>query len=84
MARADIRIRVRPIVIRVRISEAAIRTVIRITAPKNQLLFPSANRPRLSAFVPLSVAVKREGGRDRKSTRLNSSHTDISRMPSSA
>ena len=24
------------------------------------------------------------GGRDRKSTRLNSSHTDISRMPSSA
>ena len=31
--------------------------------PKNQLLFPSANRPRLSAFVPLSVAVKREGGR---------------------
>ena len=62
MARADIRIRVRPIVIRVRISEAAIRTVIRITAPKNQLLFPS-NRPRLSAFVPLSVAVKREGGR---------------------
>lgn len=63
MARADIRIRVRPIVIRVRISEAAIRTVIRITAPKDQLLFPSANRPRLSAFVPLSVAVKREGGR---------------------
>ena len=40
MARADIRIRVRPIVIRVRISEAAIRTVIRITAPKNQLLEP--------------------------------------------
>ena len=25
-----------------------------------------------------------ENGRDRKSTRLNSSHTDISRMPSSA
>ena len=25
-----------------------------------------------------------EGGQDRKSTRLNSSHTDISRMPSSA
>ena len=30
-------------------------------------------------FVTLSYA-----GRDRKSTRLNSSHTDISRMPSSA
>lgn len=27
------------------------------------ILFPSTNRPRLSAFVPLSVAVKREGGR---------------------
>ena len=25
-----------------------------------------------------------EGGRDRKSTRLNSSHTEVSRMPSSA
>ena len=32
------------------------------------------------------VEVKNEGGQilDRKSTRLNSSHTDISRMPSSA
>ena len=29
-------------------------------------------------------AVKRDIARDRKSTRLNSSHTDISRMPSSA
>ena len=28
--------------------------------------------------------VKEESGTDRKSTRLNSSHTDISRMPSSA
>ena len=63
MARAERRIRVRPSGIRERKSEAAIRTVIRITAPKNQLLFPSANRPRLSAFVPLSFAVKREGGR---------------------
>lgn len=63
MARADIRIRGRPSVSRGRKSEAAQRTGIRITAPKNQLLFPSANRPRLSAFVPLSVAVKREGGR---------------------
>ena len=30
------------------------------------------------------VAIKRKWARDRKSTRLNSSHTDISRMPSSA
>ena len=28
--------------------------------------------------------VSMNGGKDRKSTRLNSSHTDISRMPSSA
>ena len=31
-----------------------------------------------------SSCVARAGRRDRKSTRLNSSHTDISRMPSSA
>ena len=31
-----------------------------------------------------SVAVKEDASSDRKSTRLNSSHTDISRMPSSA
>ena len=29
-------------------------------------------------------AKKHRDGKDRKSTRLNSSHTDISRMPSSA
>ena len=29
-------------------------------------------------------AAKKQAERDRKSTRLNSSHTDISRMPSSA
>ena len=40
--------------------------------------------------VPLSAANKKAGivikkyTTDRKSTRLNSSHTDISRMPSSA
>ena len=39
-------------------------------------------------FMDVSVAVERAGDvekcLDRKSTRLNSSHTDISRMPSSA
>ena len=30
------------------------------------------------------IVVRLLGGKDRKSTRLNSSHTDISRMPSSA
>ena len=33
---------------------------------------------------PLRTANVRDGYVDRKSTRLNSSHTDISRMPSSA
>ena len=36
---------------------------------------------RFSEHVGFKVYLKRE---DRKSTRLNSSHTDISRMPSSA
>ena len=35
--------------------------------------------PILSAFIAMSIA-----DRDRKSTRLNSSHSDRSRMPSSA
>ena len=45
-------------------------------------------RPTLEAAVGFKpdVVVRYWGGepRDRKSTRLNSSHTDISRMPSSA
>ena len=43
--------------------------------------------PSLSANTKYSLNVDGTGekyGRDRKSTRLNSSHTDISRMPSSA
>ena len=35
-------------------------------------------------FVEYGVVAAREALADRKSTRLNSSHTDISRMPSSA
>ena len=40
-----------------------------------------------SVHIPLDevdAIVKRIGGKDRKSTRLNSSHTSKSRMPSSA
>ena len=40
-----------------------------------------------AAGVPIIVAINKmdkPGAEDRKSTRLNSSHTDISRMPSSA
>ena len=36
MARADVRPRIRPSVVRVRVNEAAIRTVVRITAPQQQ------------------------------------------------
>ena len=35
-------------------------------------------------FMEYKQLTKHTGSRDRKSTRLNSSHTDISRMPSSA
>ena len=53
MARADIRIRVRPGVIRVRIGETAVRTVIRITAPVDHLsshpLLPTILTCQLSA-----------------------------------
>ena len=38
---------------------------------------------RLRRFDGEATALQRQG-QDRKSTRLNSSHTDISRMPSSA
>ena len=40
MARADVRPRIRPSVVRVRVNEAAIRTVVRITAPQQQSILP--------------------------------------------
>ena len=54
---------------------------------------PAENQPRLLVDLPAAElvehAIRREEGRmssngDRKSTRLNSSHGDESRMPSSA
>lgn len=56
MARADIRVRVR-------IGEAAIRTVIRITAPKNQLCFPppTVHAFQLSSRYPLPQNEKVDG-----------------------
>ena len=41
----------------------------------------------LTVFIGIvwwAWSAKRQSAKDRKSTRLNSSHTDISRMPSSA
>ena len=39
---------------------------------------------KLAAYAKLAPIATAPFGGDRKSTRLNSSHTDISRMPSSA
>ena len=43
-----------------------------------------ANRERAGLPVTLPTDKKANGGSDRKSTRLNSSHSQQSRMPSSA
>ena len=40
--------------------------------------------PELNSLIGSWNVADTSGGIDRKSTRLNSSHTDISRMPSSA
>ena len=46
----DVRVRVRPGVVRVRVSEPAIRTVVRVTAAKPQLSFPFAYLPGREEF----------------------------------
>ena len=38
----------------------------------------------IKEYLPVQLAWRVDSSQDRKSTRLNSSHTDISRMPSSA
>ena len=50
-------------------------------------LFGSAAMDKTDEYSDIDIAIVSEdftGIPDRKSTRLNSSHTDISRMPSSA
>lgn len=42
MASRDVRVRVRPTVVRVRISEPAVRTVVRVAAENPQLSYPYA------------------------------------------
>lgn len=44
MARADVRVRVRPSVVRVHVSETAVRTVVRIPADQNKPSPPSTYR----------------------------------------
>ena len=48
------------------------------------LLLPFARRDWFEAAAAACPSAARSGRRDRKSTRLNSSHSDRSRMPSSA
>src|ERR1044072_3956476 len=62
-----------------------------IRRPPRSTLFPYTTLFRSTrcvyCFCPKVlgyVSLLNHGARDRKSTRLNSSHTDISRMPSSA
>ena len=48
------------------------------------LLLLSRSRLNVVAVITAGVVLGALGGTDRKSTRLNSSHSEISRMPSSA
>ena len=45
---------------------------------------PEAYIPRTDTYIEKSASINEEIDRDRKSTRLNSSHSHYSRMPSSA
>ena len=49
-----------------------------------ELALASATKKRFTEDVDVRVAIDRDTGKDRKSTRLNSSHIQKSRMPSSA
>lgn len=64
LARADVRVRVRPSVIRVRISETALRAVIRVAAPKQQLIplyLPSAPVGVAPGTLPVHAFRSRSG-----------------------
>ena len=56
MASRDVRVRVRPRVVRVRISETAIRTVVRVTAKQPQLHYQFAHHWRKWIFVSIAVS----------------------------
>lgn len=55
--RTDVRIRIRGGVIRIRISEARIRAVIRITAEQNPTGATNLNIFYVSLFKPITVSV---------------------------
>ena len=64
MAGTDVRVRVRPGVIRIRIAEAGIRPVISVTTPQAQLPYPlSTYRPE-SLSRPFPGPTEGPGGPD--------------------
>ena len=62
----------------------ATRTAASAAAVKAVLLDPAHYRALIPALVGTTVVDRRVPEKDRKSTRLNSSHYALSRMPSSA
>ena len=63
------------------IKRLADRLQARRGIPRNQALDGAAQRGGFNNYVHATRAIT---DKDRKSTRLNSSHLDLSRMPSSA
>ena len=55
MASRDVRVRVRPTVVRVRVSEPAIRTVVGVAAENPQLKYPYAYLPKGCRLFELSL-----------------------------
>ena len=53
-----------------------------VTFPKIKIIADNGDQPAENMLITITRPL--EEAIDRKSTRLNSSHTDISRMPSSA
>ena len=58
-----------------------------IKKPKNNIrivMLVSSNNPKYDEPADFGIVIKKYKNKDRKSTRLNSSHIPLSRMPSSA
>lgn len=73
MASRDVRVRVRPSVVRVRISETAVRTVVRVTAEQPQLLYQYAyHRRKMDLFVCFKCGIR--SAASSRLTDLRSSH----------
>ena len=58
--------------------------LVRVLDLNDYVIAAGKKGPEIGGHPSDNIAVGLAAGEDRKSTRLNSSHTDISRMPSSA